>query len=60
MCEDGAVPRLRPTSPIGLALTAFEIWRRLPPSQRRRVLDLTRSHGPRVAAAILTRRRRPL
>ena len=30
------MPRLRPTSPIGLALTAFEIWRRLPPRQRRR------------------------
>jgi hypothetical protein len=51
---------MRPTSPIGLALTAYQIWRRLPLSQRRRVLDLTRRHGPRVAAAILTRRRRPL
>ena len=54
------MPRMRPTSPIGLALTAFEIWRRLPPRQRRRVLEMTRKHGPRIAAALLARRRRPL
>ena len=54
------MPRLRPTSPIGLALTAYEIWRRLPPRQRRRVLKATRRHGPRIAAALLARRKRPL
>jgi hypothetical protein len=53
------MPRL-PTSPIGLALTAYEIWRRLPPRQRRMMLELTRRHGPKVAAAILTKRRPPL
>jgi hypothetical protein len=60
VCEDVCVPRLRPTSPIGLALTAYEIWRRLPPRQRRRVLKATRRHGPRIAAALLARRKRPL
>ena len=59
MCEDAGMPRL-PTSPIGLALTAYEIWRRLPPRQRRKMLELTRRHGPKVAAAILARRRPPL
>jgi acyl-CoA reductase-like NAD-dependent aldehyde dehydrogenase len=51
------MPRLRPKSPLGVALTAFELWRRLPPKQRQRVLRATRKHGPRLAAAILTRRR---
>ena len=49
--------RLRPTSPLGVALTAFELWRRLPPSQRRRLLRATRTHGPKVAAALLAKRR---
>ena len=58
------MPRVRP-SPLGVALTAFEIWRRLPPSQRRMVLNATRTHGPRFVAAFLAatrehaRRRRP-
>jgi len=38
-------------------LTAFELWRRLPPKQRQRLLRATRKHGPRVAAALLARRR---
>ena len=50
-------PFRRPTSPIGIALTLFELYRRLPPKQRRRLLDATRKHGPRVAAAALKRRR---
>ena len=51
------VPRIRPTNPIGVALTAFELWRRLPPKQRKRVLRLTRTHGPKLAAALLARSR---
>jgi hypothetical protein len=50
------MPRLR-RSPIGVALTAFELWRRLPPKQRQKMLKATRTHGPRVAAALLARRR---
>jgi hypothetical protein len=38
---------------MGLALTAFEVWRRLPPSQRRAILDTTRKQAPRAAAAAL-------
>jgi hypothetical protein len=49
--------RLRPTSPLGIALTAYEVWRRLPPSQRRRLIVATRVHGPRLAAAIAAWRR---
>ena len=53
------MPRIRPTNPIGVAVTAFELWRRLPPKQRKRVLQATRTHGPRIAAALLARGRRP-
>ena len=43
--------RFRRPGAIGLALTAYDIWRRLPPSQRRRILAEARKHGPRIAAA---------
>ena len=47
------MPRLRRPTPIGLALTAFEVWRRLPPAQRRQIVDATRKQAPRAAAAAL-------
>ncbi|MDX6487591.1 MAG: hypothetical protein QOK13_206 [Gaiellaceae bacterium] len=43
----------RRAGPLGLALTAYDIWRRLPPKQRRQILDATRKHGPRVAARVM-------
>lgn len=50
----------RRAGPIGLALTAFDIWRRLPPKQRRQILAATRKHGPRVAAKVMNgAKRRP-
>jgi hypothetical protein len=51
------MPRFRPTSPIGIAFTAFHLWRRLPPAQRKQVLKAARTHGPKIGAAILARRR---
>ena len=42
---------------IALLLAAFRIWRRLPPEERRRVLDTMRRHGPRVASSIKQRTR---
>ncbi|HET8742224.1 MAG TPA: hypothetical protein VFM41_06330 [Gaiella sp.] len=41
--------RLR-TSPVALVFLLFRVWRRLSPAQRRIVLSLARSHGPRIAA----------
>ena len=41
---------LRRRNPLLLALTAYDIWRRLPPRQRRAALALARKHGPRLAA----------
>ena len=51
------MPRFRPTSPIGLAFGAYHLWRRLPPAQRRQMMLVAREHGPKVAAAILAKRR---
>ena len=52
--------------PVGVALTMYDIWSRLTPAQRRRVLIATRKHGPTVARIVAARakasaakRRRP-
>jgi hypothetical protein len=46
----------RRAGPLGVALTAWDLWRRLPPRQRKQVLDLARKHGPKVAARVLKAR----
>jgi hypothetical protein len=48
----------RKMGPIGLALTAYDIWRRIPPKHRRRLIAEARRHGPRLAKAAVERRRR--
>jgi hypothetical protein len=48
--------KLRP-GPIGVAFALYDVWRRLPPKQRRQVLSLARRHGPKVAAKALELRR---
>jgi hypothetical protein len=48
--------KLRP-GPVGLAIALYDIWRRLPPKQQKRLLKLARKHGPKVAARIAKRRR---
>jgi hypothetical protein len=37
---------------IGLALTAWDIWRRLPKEHRQRITRETRKHAPTVARAV--------
>jgi hypothetical protein len=58
----GAVPRTRLLTrrfgPVGLALTAWDIWRRLPPRQRKQIVNIARKHGPKVAARVLQARSR--
>jgi hypothetical protein len=44
--------------PIGVALTAWDIWRRIPPQHRRRILKAAQEHGPRVARHVAQRGRR--
>ena len=54
------VPRLPLTGragPLGLALTAYELWRRLPPKQRQQMLKVLRKHGPKLATAIVAKSR---
>ena len=48
----------RRLGPVGLALTAYDVWRRLPARQRRQLLELARTQGPRVAAKALAQGRR--
>ena len=40
---------LRPAGTIGVALTAWDLWRRIPPKQRKVLLAQARAHGPKVA-----------
>jgi hypothetical protein len=50
--------RLRPKiGPIGVALTVWDVYRRLPPRQRKMVLDLARRHGPRLATRVVQAQR---
>ena len=42
--------KLRP-GPVGVAITLYDIWRRLPPKQRKQALKLARKHGPNVVRA---------
>ena len=43
----------RSLKPLGLALTAWDIWRRLPPRQRKQVLNMARKHGPKAAKKVM-------
>lgn len=46
-------PRLTrvPKSPVAMGWVLYKLWRRLPPKQRRQLLEAARTHGPRVASA---------
>jgi hypothetical protein len=45
---------MRAPGAIGLVITAYDIWRRLPQSQRRQLSGAARKHGPRIAKAAAT------
>jgi hypothetical protein len=50
--------RLKPKiGPIGVALTVWDVYRRLPPRQRKMVLDLARTHGPKLASRAMQAQR---
>ena len=48
--------KLRP-GPVGIAITLYDVWRRLPPKQRQQVLMLARRYGPTAAMKVLALRR---
>jgi hypothetical protein len=45
------------TGPVGVALTAWEIWRRIPKKHRRAILQQARKHGPAVATKLMQQQR---
>jgi hypothetical protein len=52
------MPRFpRRAGPVGLALTMIDVWRRLPPEQRKQALTLARKHGPRIASKAMDLRK---
>jgi hypothetical protein len=46
---------IRRTGYLGLALTTYDIWQRIPPQHRRTILKQARKHGPRVAKMVASR-----
>jgi hypothetical protein len=42
----------RRAGPFGLALTAWDVWRRIPPKQRKQLLRQMRKHGPTVVEQV--------
>jgi hypothetical protein len=44
--------KFRP-GPVGVAITLFDLWRRLPPKQRKLALQLARKHGPKAAKKVM-------
>jgi hypothetical protein len=48
----------RRTGTLGLALTAWDIWRRIPKQHRRVIIRQARKHGPKLASKVMEQRRR--
>jgi hypothetical protein len=46
----------RRAGPIGMALMLWDVWRRVPPRQRRWLFKQARKHGPRVAKQVIAAR----
>jgi hypothetical protein len=50
--QNARMPRVKLTrrlGPVGTMLAIWDLWRRLPPKQRRWVVKQARKHGPRLA-----------
>jgi hypothetical protein len=45
------------TGAVGFALTAWDLWRRIPKKQRRQIGRQVRKHGPKVAKRAVQYRR---
>jgi hypothetical protein len=45
----------RRAGPIGIALTAYDLWKRLPEKQRRQLLEQGRKHGTKIATTAAKR-----
>ena len=40
-----------------IAVAAYDVWKRLPPKQKKQALNLARKHGPKVAKQVVKARR---
>jgi hypothetical protein len=48
----------RRTGAIGVALTAYDIWRRIPKQHRRTIIRQGRKYGPVIVAKVVAQRRK--
>jgi len=48
----------RRVGPLGTAFLLWDVWKRIPPKQRRKLLAQARKHGPRLAKQAYKARRR--
>jgi hypothetical protein len=54
MCNIFGMPRVpRGAGPIGLAFSAYDVWRRLSPRQKQLVLMQAKRYGPLIAGQAL-------
>lgn len=49
--------KLRP-GPIAVTVAMYDIWKRLTPAQRRKIMGMVRRHGPTVVAKATELRRK--
>ena len=49
--------KLRP-GPIAVTVAMYDIWKRLTPAQRRKIMAMVRRHGPTVMAKATELRRK--
>jgi hypothetical protein len=38
---------------LGLAMTIWDVWKRIPPQHRKRLIKQARKHGPKIAQRIV-------
>ena len=45
--------RFKGAGAIGLAMTMWDVWKRIPPQHRKRLIKQARKHGPKLAARVV-------
>jgi hypothetical protein len=50
----------RRAGPWGTALVVWDIWKRIPPKHRKKLLQQARKHGPRIVAQAYKARKKTL
>jgi hypothetical protein len=47
------IRRMRGAGALGLAMTMWDVWKRIPPQHRKRLIKQARKHGPKIASRIV-------